>query len=92
MRELLVIMQCRCEMLHYTDPYLQLGPFLLEHRNQQGNYVGQIRQLLSTSEQEGMKSRARGQMKATPYNVGNENHDFSYKRTSKIKYVRWSLR
>merc|ERR1712079_933255 len=26
-------------------------------------------------------------MKATPYNIANTQHQFSYKRTSKVKYI-----
>ena len=42
---------------------------------------------MSEQEVEGMKGKARGHMKATPYSVGDVNQEFSYKRNSKIKYV-----
>ena len=67
---------------------MQLGPFLLEHSNKEGNYVGLVHRVLSDKEMEMIKSKAEGQMKATPFNIANEQQEFSYKRTSKVKYIR----
>ena len=33
----------KCELLIMGDPYLRLGPFLLEHKNKAGNYIAQVR-------------------------------------------------
>ena len=77
----------KCEHLHYLDPFLRLLPFRLENANTEGNYVAVIHGLMSEQEVEGMKEKAKGHMKATPYSVGDENQEFSYKRNSKIKYV-----
>ena len=77
----------KCEHLHYQDPFLRLLPFKLENANTEGNYVAMIHGLMTEQEVERMKNKAKGHMKATPYSVGDENHDFSYKRNSKIKYV-----
>ena len=74
----------KCEFLDYENPYLRLGPFHLEHLNKDGNYVGKINNILDLVEMKDIKNRTTGQMKATPY----EDNPFSYKRTSKIKYVR----
>ena len=32
----------KCELLLMSDPYLRLGPFLLEHKNKAGNYIAQV--------------------------------------------------
>ena len=32
----------KCELLLMADPYLKLGPFLLEHKNRAGNYIAQV--------------------------------------------------
>ena len=77
----------KCEHLHYQDPFLRLLPFKLENANTEGNYVAMIHGLMTEQEVERMKVKAKGHMKATPYSVGDENQDFSYKRNSKIKYV-----
>ena len=79
----------KCELLTFDDPYLALGPFLQEHANKEGNYVGMVHNIVSHHEMEMLKDKARGQMKATPYNIANENLEFSYKRTSKVKYIRY---
>ena len=63
---------------------MRLGPFYLEHRNKKGNYVAQIHEVVRESEMEDIRNKTKGQMKATPY----EDNAFSYKRTSKIKYIR----
>ena len=35
----------KCELLILGDPYLKLGPFLLEHKNKAGNYIAQVRSI-----------------------------------------------
>ena len=77
----------KCELQAFSNPYLQLGPFLLEHSNKDGNYVAMVHSLLSENEMDQIKNKTRGQMKATPYNIGNKQLQFSYKRTSKVKYI-----
>ena len=77
----------KCEWLHYNKPFLRLSPFKLETSNNEGNYVGILLDFMSPTEIEAMKLKAKGHMKATPYAVGKEQHEFSYKRNSKIKYV-----
>ena len=59
----------------------------METSNNEGNFVGMVHDIMTESEVEEMKSKAKGKMKATPYSVGNVQEDFSYKRSSKIKYV-----
>ena len=73
----------KCEWLHYNDPFLRLSPFKLETSNNEGNYVGLLLDFMSPSEVEAMKQKAKGDMKATPA----EGKDYSYMRTSKIKYI-----
>ena len=80
-------MDVKCQHLHYKDPFLRLLPFRLEEANTEGNYVAVIHGLMTEQEVERMKDKAKGHMKATPYSVGGENQAFSYKRSSKIKYV-----
>ena len=82
-------MNTKCEHLTYGNPYIQLGPFLLEHSNKEGNYVGLVHALLSDKEMDMIKNKAKGQMKATTLNIANEQKEFSYKRTSKVKYIRY---
>ena len=77
----------KCEHLHYQDPFLRLLPFRLENANTEGNYVAVIHGLMTEQEVESMKDKAKGNMKATPYSIGNVEQAFSYKRSSKIKYV-----
>ena len=77
----------KCEWLHYNKPFLRLSPFKLETSNNEGNYVAILLDFMSPTEIEAMKLKAKGHMKATPYAVGKEQHEFSYKRNSKIKYV-----
>merc|ERR1711971_1018876 len=77
----------KCQQLTFANLYLKLGPFLMEHSNKEGNYVGVVHSLLSDTEMEMIKDKTKGQMKATPYNVGNTQLTFSYKRTSKVKYI-----
>jgi len=77
-------MLTKCELLDYENPYMRLGPFFLEHLNKKGNYVGRIHQIVTEAEMREVKRKTKGQMKATPY----EDNPFSYKRTSKIKYIR----
>ena len=80
-------MNVKCDLVNYSDPYIKLGPFRLETFNNDGNYVAVIHNLMSSQEIEAMKNKAKGNMKATPYSVGNHQEEFSYKRSSKIKYV-----
>ena len=77
----------KCELLTYNSPFLRLNPFKLETANNEGNFVAIVHQLMSLEEVEEMKGKAIGDMKATPYNVGGKNEEFSYKRNSKIKYI-----
>ena len=82
-------MDTKCELLDYANPYLRLGPFHLEHRNTEGNYVAQIHSVVTEKEMEDVRNKTKGQMKATPYTeAGKKTNNFSYKRTSKIKYIR----
>ena len=66
---------------------MMLGPFKLETANTEGNYIATIHELMSRTEIDDMKAKAKGRMKATPYGVNNVNEEFSYKRSSKIRYV-----
>ena len=69
------------------NPYLSIGPFLLENKNTEGNYVAQIHNIVSPTEMEAIKAKTQARLKATPYSVGNKQLDFSYDRTSKIHYL-----
>ena len=69
------------------NPYLRIGPFLLENKNTEGNYIAQIHNIVSPVEMEAIKEKTQARLKATPYAVGNKNLDFSYDRTSKIHYL-----
>jgi len=77
----------KCEFFTMNDPFLRLGPFLLEHKNKAGNYIAQIHDIISPSEMEAIKQKTGNKMKATPYSIKNENLDFSYERTSKVHYL-----
>jgi len=77
----------KCELLLMSDPYLRLGPFLLEHKNKAGNYIAQIHDIVSPLEMEAIKQKTHKRMKATPYSIANKNVDFSYERTSKVHYL-----
>ena len=69
---------------------MRLGPFKMEHLNKNGNYIALVHSLLSKAEMEDVKNQTRGNMKATPYQTNLKTEDFSYKRTSKIKYFRFA--
>ena len=77
----------KCEHLHYRNSYLRLLPFKLETANDEGNYIGIVRDLVPETEVEKMKEKAKGNMKATPYEVNNQDYEYSHKRSSKIKYI-----
>ena len=77
----------KCHLLSMGDPYLKIGPFLLENKNTEGNYVAQIHNIVSPVEMEAIKEKTQARLKATPYSVGNKNLDFSYDRTSKVHYL-----
>ena len=69
------------------NPYLRIGPFLLENKNTEGNYVAQIHNIVSPIEMETIKEKTQARLKTTPYGVDGKNLDFSYGRTSKIHYL-----
>ena len=77
----------KCHLLNMGNPYLRIGPFLLENKNTEGNYIAQIHNIVSPVEMEAIKEKTQARLKATPYSVGNKNLDFSYDRTSKIHYL-----
>ena len=81
----------KCELLSFNNSYLKLGPFQLENLNKNGHYIALVHSFLSMSEVEDVKNQSKGNMKATPYRseIGSSTTDFSYKRTSKIKYFRY---
>jgi hypothetical protein len=75
-------------MLTFRDPYLRLGPFLLEHRNKAGNYIAQVSKqneiylakvhgLLSEHEMKEVRMKTTGWMKATPYAVSKAGDESS---------------
>ena len=63
MRPAALDIQTKCERTHATDPYLRLGPFLNEHLNRKGNYVGQVHQLLSHNEVESVIHKSKERQK-----------------------------
>ena len=63
----------------------------METANDEGNYIGVVRGLMSEQEVERMKEKAKGNMKATPYQVGNQDHEFSYKRSSKVRMKKYGI-
>ena len=74
-------------MLRYNSPFLQLGPYKLEPLSLEP-YVAVVRELHSSAELEDIMAGARGRMKATPLNVGNEAGRsvvaYTQQRTSKV--------
>ena len=77
----------KCQHLHFLNPYLLLGPFKLENRNQHGNYVAEIHQLIYEDELEEIKDKTRLTLKKTPYFQKNNKFKFNYSKTSNIKYI-----
>ena len=77
----------KCHLLSMEDPYLRVGPFLLENKNTEGNYVAQIHDMISPTEMAAIKEKTQTRLKATPYAAGNKLLDFSYDRTSKVHYL-----
>jgi prolyl 4-hydroxylase len=80
-------------MLTYGDPYLSLGPFLLEHKNKAGNYIAQvgtkiicqtwknysqIHDLMSDAEMDSIKSKTSEKVKATPHLTGGKQMAFEH--------------
>ena len=77
----------KCHLLSMDNPYLKIGPFLLENKNTEGNYVAQIHNIVSPAEMEAVKEKTKTRLKATPYLTGQELQEFSYDRTSKVHYL-----
>ena len=59
----------KCILLNHDKPYLKLGPFKFEMKNQNPE-IGLIHDFVSENEITQIKERARGKMKSTPYTVG----------------------
>ena len=77
----------KCQLLDtLSNPYLRLGPFKLEHLNSEGNYVGQVHDMISDAEKNWMMEKAQSNLKATPYNVNNIQQESSNLRSSKVHY------
>ena len=62
----------KCVLLNHCIPYLKIGPFKFEMKNQNPE-IGVIHDLVSENEITEIKERARGKMKSTPYTVGKYN-------------------
>ena len=77
----------KCHLLSMDNPYLKIGPFLLENKNTEGNYVAHIHNIVSPAEMEAVKEKTKTRLKATPYLTGQELQEFSYDRTSKVHYL-----
>ena len=69
----------KCHLLSMGNPYLRIGPFLLENKNTEGNYVAQIHNIASSAEVEAIKEKTKTRMKA--------NSELYYDRTSKVHYL-----
>ena len=68
-----------CHLLSMDNPYLKIGPFLLENKNTEGNYVAQIHNIVSSTEVEAIKEKTKTKL--------NYNSELSYDRTSKVHYL-----
>ena len=77
----------KCHLLSMGNPYLRIGPFLLENKNTEGNYVAQIHNIVSPAEIEALKDKTKTRLKATPYTSNGEVREFSYDRISKVHYL-----
>ena len=75
-----------CEHLHFDHPYLQLGPFQLENLNLKPT-IAVIHNFMYPTEMEVLKNLTRLDMRSTPFSIGGLNEEFSFKRTSKVKYI-----
>ena len=77
----------KCHLLSMGNPYLKIGPFLLENKNTEGNYVAQIHNIVSPAEMEALKEKTKTRLKATPYAIKGVVREFSYDRISKVHYL-----
>ena len=64
----------KCHLLSMGNPYLRIGPFLLENKNTEGNYVAEIHNIASSAEVEAIKEKTKTRLKVTSYNVGKEHY------------------
>ena len=78
----------RCRLITKSDPYLRLGPFLLEELNIRP-YIGLVHRFLGVEEAGRVMERAvEGEgLIPTPYTVRGVWRDFSRGRASKIRYL-----
>ena len=77
----------KCHLLSMGNSYLRIGPFLLENKNTEGNYVAQIHNIVSPAEMEALKEKTKTRLKATPYAPKGVVREFSYDRISKVHYL-----
>ena len=80
----------KCAWLHHSNPYLKLGPFKHELKNQSPE-IGLLYDFASLEDTQNIQNIARGKMKSTPYNYNGERQEYSKGRTSKIMYMNENL-
>ena len=77
----------KCFFVDHSDPYFRLGPFKYELKHRAPE-IGLFHDFAHPNEMEGIKSRARGHMKTTPYVVSNKAEEpYTRFRTSKVIYI-----
>ena len=76
----------KCIFLNQKDPYLRLGPFLLEQFNSKP-FVGKIYNFVSDKEANWVMDKTKGKMKPTPLLVDGELKKFTLRRISKIHFI-----
>ena len=76
--------------MHHNNPYLKIGPFKFEFKNQKPE-IGLFHELVTPAEAQAIQNIARGNTKSTPYNYEGESQQYSKGRTSKIMYMNEKL-
>lgn len=74
----------KCFYVDHKNPFLRLGPFKYELKHRAPE-IGLFHDLVSHSEMEKIKAKARGHMKSTPYVVSRKAEEpYTRFRTSKV--------
>ena len=82
--------ELKCAWIHHQNPYLKLAPLKFEQKHSDPE-IALIHDFASAEEIERVKDLAKGKMRSTPFQVGNENVQYSKLRTSKIMYQNETL-
>ena len=76
----------QCDLLHYQNNYLRLGPFKYELLSSEP-HVGMFRDFYSPEECQTVRKRAEGNIKSTPFTAEGRTKYFTTQRVSKRLHI-----